>query len=211
MYVYFDVDEQSTQELQILQRQGAFKHYLNTPVFAGLSKDKGLYPLQGALDYVDPQIDPTMGSRTFRAVFNNPRSDKGQEVGYLRGGNFVRVKISKGKAPYPAPIVPERALIAEQGNKYLLVADVVSGAQGKARKEPIKLGAQLDNGLRVILPPDGLKLTEKDWTQRWVNEWVILDGVGEAQDQGDVAISKYYQLSLDDGSVTELTVKKAAK
>ena len=204
MYVYFDIDEQSTQELQIMQRQGAFKHFLNTPVYAGLSKDKGQYPLQGTLDYIDPQIDPSMGSRTFRAIFNNLRSDKVQEVGYLRGGNFVRVKISNGKAPYPAPVVPERALIAEQGNKYLLVAD----AQNKVRKERVQLGAQLDNGLRVILPPDNLKLSDQEWAQRWVKEWVILDGVGEAQDKGDVAISKSFRLVLGDGSLQEL---KAAK
>jgi RND family efflux transporter MFP subunit len=205
MYVYFDIDEQSTQELQILQRQGAFKHYLNTPVFAGLSKDKGPdpYPLQGTLDYIDPQIDPTIGSRTFRAIFNNLRSDKVQEVGYLRGGNFVRVKISKGKAPYPAPVVPERALIAESGNKYLLVDE-----KDKVRKEAVKLGALLDNGLRVIMPPDNVKENNKDWSQRWVNEWVILDGVGEAQDKGDVAVSKTYRLSIDDGSLQELQAAK---
>jgi RND family efflux transporter MFP subunit len=205
MYVYFDVDEQATQALQILQRQGAFKHYLNTPVFAGLSKDKGAdpYPLKGTLDYIDPQIDPSIGSRTFRAIFNNLRSDDAQDVGYLRGGNFVRVKISKGKAPYPAPVVPDKALVAESGNKYLLV-----DAKDTVRKEPVKLGALLDNGLRVILPPDNVKISDKDWSQRWVKEWVILDGVGEAQDKGDVAVSKYYQLALNDGSLQELQAAK---
>jgi RND family efflux transporter MFP subunit len=211
MYVYFDIDEQSTQELQIAQRQGAFKHFLNTPVFAGLSKDKGQYPLQGKLDYIDPQIDPSMGSRTFRAVFDNARSgnpaDQATQLGYLRGGNFVRVKLSKGKAPYPAPIVPEKALIAEQGNKYLLVAD----AQNKVRKEAVKLGALLDNGLRVVLPPDSLKMTDKEWAERWAKEWVILDGVGEAQDKGDVAVSKSFRLLLGDGSLQELKDDKVTK
>jgi RND family efflux transporter MFP subunit len=198
MYVYFDIDEQSVQELQILRREGGIDRFLGNPVWAGLAKDKGQYPLEGILQYAEPDVDPSMGSRTFRAVFPN------RPAGYLLGGNFVRVKVSKGQKPYPAPVVPERALVAEQGKKYLLVCD----ANNKVRKELVKLGAQLDNGLRVILPPDSpagkKKVSNEEWVHRWVNESVILDGVGEAQDKGDVVIDRRYQLVLATGKLLEL-------
>lgn len=195
MYVYFDVDEPTVQELQILHRQDPSTHLLNTPVWAGLSKDKDRYPLQGVLDYVDPEVDPTMGSKTFRAVFRTTPAD------YMRGGNFVRVKLSKGKPPYPAPVVPERALVAEQGNKYLLVTD----ANKKVRKEAVRLGTPLDHGLRVILPPEKIAMSDQAWSQRWIKEWVVLDGVGEALDTQDkgVNVIKRFRLALDTGSLQE--------
>jgi RND family efflux transporter MFP subunit len=71
------------------------------------------YPHAGAVDYVDPTVDPTRGTVTVRARVPNPE-------GELRPGAFVRVV-----AVFPdrtdAVLVPQRAVLDEQGGRYVLV------------------------------------------------------------------------------------------
>jgi membrane fusion protein, multidrug efflux system len=48
--------------------------------------DGSLYPLPGKLDFLANQIDPTLGTRSLRALFNNP-------TGQLLPGQFVRLRL----------------------------------------------------------------------------------------------------------------------
>jgi multidrug efflux pump subunit AcrA (membrane-fusion protein) len=200
--VYFDIDEQSVQEIQQLKRQGESLGLVGsqTKVMVGLAKDRGNYPFEGNELYAEPELDASTGSRTYRA-----KVSKG-DASWLMPGNFIRVQISKGKPPYPGPVVPERAFGSEQGNKYLLVMD----DQKKVSKRYVKPGPAVGNGLRVIQPPDddgkkAKKLDNRAWTDQWVKQWVVLDGLQEAESSRDpVVVQEYLQLALETGDTKVL-------
>jgi membrane fusion protein (multidrug efflux system) len=71
------------------------------------------YPHRGAVDYVDPTVEPTRGTVTARALVPNPD-------GALKPGQFVRVIAAFPELP-DAVLVPERAVLEEQGGSYVLV------------------------------------------------------------------------------------------
>ena len=71
------------------------------------------YPQRGVVDYVDPTIDPTRGTVTVRAIVPNPN-------GVLKPGEFVRA-IAVFPDRSDAVLVPERAVLEEQGGTYVLV------------------------------------------------------------------------------------------
>jgi membrane fusion protein (multidrug efflux system) len=87
------------------QREGA------VPIELRLG-DGTRYPHQGVVDYVDPTIEPTRGTITVRALLPNPE-------GTLKPGEFVRV-IAFFPDVQTAVLVPQRAVLDEQGGTYVL-------------------------------------------------------------------------------------------
>jgi len=114
------------------------------------------YPHAGAIDYVDPTIEPTRGTVAVRALVPNPE-------GALKPGEFVRVVVV-----FPdvrdAVLVPQRALQEQQGGSYVLVVKPDDSVESRR----VTLGAAHD-GMQQIT--DGLASGER----------VIADGVQKAR------------------------------
>lgn len=165
MYVYFDVDERTM--LRVMRTQMAAKENLlktkGVKIFMRLEDEEG-FPHAGYIDFADNVVDPTTGTVTVRGVFDNPAGPSGARL--LRPGMFARVRLPLGE-PQEALLVAERALVNDQGKKYLLVVD----DQQKVQYRPIEVGPVQDDGLRVItkgLRPDerviisGLQLVQRE-------------------------------------------------
>lgn len=116
MYVYFDLDERTMLRLRRLVQDGvaASAQEANVPVLMGLSDEQG-YPHRGRLDFEDNRLDPGTGTLRVRGEFSN-----GDRL--LSPGLFVRVRVPIGE-PYRALLVPEPALGADQGQKFIYVVD----------------------------------------------------------------------------------------
>jgi membrane fusion protein (multidrug efflux system) len=118
--------------------------------------DGSVYPNPGVIDYVDPTIEPTRGTITVRALVPNPDD-------VLKPGEFVRVVAIFPDFP-DATLVPERAVIEEQGGSYVLIV----GDDSKVVYRRVRAGGTHD-GLRRIV--EGLTAGER----------VIVDGVQKAR------------------------------
>jgi len=104
------------------------------------------YGMTGKLLFSDMTVDPTTGSITLRAEFQNPKRE-------LLSGTFVRVKIEQG-VDEKALTVPQRALIRNaQGASVLVVGD-----DGKVAALPVKAPQAI--GDRWVVT-EGLKGGEK--------------------------------------------------
>lgn len=123
------------------------------------------YPERGAVDYVDPTVDPTRGTVTARALVPNPE-------GALKPGQFVRVVVAFPDLP-AAVLVPERAVLEEQGGSYVLVV----GDDARVEYRRVRAGISHQGWRRVV---EGLASGER----------VVVDGVQKARPGSPVAPSE---------------------
>jgi multidrug efflux system membrane fusion protein len=160
MYVYFDMDEPTLQDINRKITEGIIElpqPGADIPVYMGLQRDPG-YPHQGTINFVNNQVNPATGSILVRGVFANAPLHGG--IRLLKPGMFVRIRLPIGQ-PHPALLVLDRAISSDQGQKYVYVVDASNVVQYRR----VTTGPLQPDGLRVILPgtkPDeGLK--PKDW------------------------------------------------
>jgi RND family efflux transporter MFP subunit len=115
IYVNFTVSEQEVLRVRAeLRRLGIKPEELKqVQVEVGLQSDEG-YPHKGTLDYVAPSITQSTGTLAARAIL--PNKDQ-----VLMPGYFVRVRIAED--PQEALLVPDVALGADQGGRYVLVVN----------------------------------------------------------------------------------------
>ena len=102
------------------------------------------YPHRGHLDYVAPMVDPSTGTLTARGVLDNANVA-------LLPGYFARVRVPL-ETGVEALLVPDVALGADQGGRYVLVV----GADRVVAQKHVTAGP-LQGPLRVIetgLSPD---------------------------------------------------------
>lgn len=120
--IAFDMDENSLQRLQLAMRKGQLPspRELNVPVQAGLAIDNGDYPLNGTVRFLSNEVNSSTGTIRLKAEFANPKLEPGGRV--LSAGMFVRVRVPIGLIR-KALLVPESALMSEQGQRYLFVLD----------------------------------------------------------------------------------------
>ena len=152
--------EANLSEQQVLQaRQNLGQHRLTfadlhkVPVDVELSDQTG-FPLQGTIEYVAPGIDPSTGTLLVRGILANPDRT-------LLPGFFVNIRLPMGKVDRNALLVPDSALQADQGGRYLLVV----GKDDVVQQRYVQLG-QLDGSLRVIssgLKPDDRVVVGELW------------------------------------------------
>ena len=83
-------------------------------VEARLLDEQG-WPHRGHMDYVANEIDPNAGTITGRAIFEN-------EDGILTPGLFARLRLI-GSGEYEAMLVPDAAVLSDQSEKIVLIAD----------------------------------------------------------------------------------------
>lgn len=145
IYVNFSISEQDAQRIRAaMAAKGITRATLGpVPVEVGLQTESG-YPHAGTLDYVAPTVDATTGTLAVRAELAN-------EDHMLPPGSFVRVRIPL-QHNVPALLVPDVALGADQGGRYVLVV----GPDDVVAQRRVKTGILMD-GMRVIesgLKPD---------------------------------------------------------
>ena len=129
--------------------------YLSTiPIEIGLQDEEG-YPHKGHLDYVSPQVDPSTGTITVRAIFENKDNA-------LVPGLFVRVRGPIGHQD-KALLTRNEAIGTSQEGDYVLVV----GADNVVQRKIVKTG-QTQGQLRII--ESGLD----------PGDWVVTEGVQRA-------------------------------
>ena len=147
MYVYFDVDEQTTLKIRKLIDAGKIASSEHSPLTInyGLADEEG-FPRTASVNFVDNRIDMSTGTWRLRALIEKP------DV-CLLPNMFLRVRVPIG-APYDTLFVPERALGSDQGQKFLYVID----KDNKATYKQVTCGP-LRDGMAAILT--GLNPTDR--------------------------------------------------
>ena len=130
VYAYFDADEQTYLRFAHRAAGGA------SPVYMGLTDEQG-YPHEGALDFLDNQVDPKSGTIHARAVFAN-------KDGRYTPGLFVRIKLVSGDA-HDTVLIDERAVGTDLGKKFVLALK----KDNTLEYRPVALGATIE-GLRIV-------------------------------------------------------------
>jgi RND family efflux transporter MFP subunit len=148
VYVYFDVDELTYLQVRRKIREGVFADPNKVPIAVALQDEQG-YPHEGMMDVVANALSMGTGTMQVRAVLKNPKN-------ILTPGNFVRVQVPLDKARDKL-LVPDRAVIYEQGDTFLLIVD----SKNMVDKRKVKIGPLDSNekSLRVI--EEGVKTDDQ--------------------------------------------------
>lgn len=135
MYVYFDADENSYLRYKEQERRSE-RTAQDNAVHIGLANENG-YPHTGTVDFLDNQVNPTLGTVRARAVL--PNADR-----IFTPGLYVRVQfVSSQKAK--ALLIDDKAILTDQDRKYVYAVD----KDGKAQRKDVVLGRMVE-GLRVV-------------------------------------------------------------
>jgi membrane fusion protein (multidrug efflux system) len=152
MYVNFSISEQRMlafqRELGRAQTQDASK----PPPFRIFLADGSLYPQIPKLNFIDPAVDTRTGTLAMRLEVDNPQQ-------LLHAGQFARVQVSQQQDPN-AIVLPQRAILDQQGQNYVWLVD----ADSKAQQREVRMGARVGGDWQV---QQGLK----------AGDVVIVDGV----------------------------------
>lgn len=161
MYVTFDIDERTVLRLRrllgdgrrISARDAALK------VLVGLADEEG-YSFSATVTFADNALDQNTGTLRIKAEMRNPNlqlsalpgvvgpaaavafDQKGLKL--LSPKMFVRVRFPLGE-PRPGLLIPEEALVANQGEKLVFVVTDANEVQERR----VKLGPQ-EGTLRVV-------------------------------------------------------------
>jgi membrane fusion protein (multidrug efflux system) len=113
----------------------------------------------GKVAQIDSRVDPVTRSIAVRAELPNPK-------GELRPGMFMTVKL-EGRV-MPALVVPEGAIVPEQGHTYVFVVE-----NGNATRREVTLGKRRPGTVEIV---EGLKEHER----------VVVEGTQNLRDGGPV-------------------------
>jgi multidrug efflux pump subunit AcrA (membrane-fusion protein) len=100
------------------------------------------------IDFIPERLDAGTGTQTFRAVVPNPNRALFAE------GMFARVRVTFSR-PYAGLAVADRAVVTNQGTKFLYVVS----DQNVVTERAVALGRLIAPGLRHVL--SGLKSTDR--------------------------------------------------
>ncbi|TMQ35707.1 MAG: efflux RND transporter periplasmic adaptor subunit, partial [Planctomycetota bacterium] len=118
---------------------------LQFPVMMRLANEED-FTRTGTVNFVDNRVSANSGTIRMRGVFENP-------TGVLKPGLFVRIRLPIG-TPYKAVLIPDEALLSDQGRKYVYVVN----NKNEVVYRPVSLGQEIQ-GLRVI--KKGVSMGEK--------------------------------------------------
>jgi multidrug efflux system membrane fusion protein len=153
VYVYVDADERSVLKYRRLAQQVGGGDFGSGQTPAQLAvADEADFPHQGTLDYISPREDTATGTVTLRGVF--PNADD-----LLSPGFFARMRV-RGSTPYPAILLPDRAIATDQAQRFVWVVN----QENQVEYRKVALGAHIGQS-RVI--KGGLK----------PEEWVVIEGL----------------------------------
>jgi multidrug efflux system membrane fusion protein len=161
LYVYFTLSEpqflairRSNARAGLPVNTADLSYLSSIPVEIGLQDEEG-YPHKGHLDYVSPQVDPSTGTITVRALFDNKDNA-------LVPGLFVHVRGPIGHQD-EALLTRDDAIGTSQEGSYVLVV----GADNVVQRKIIKTG-QKQGHFRII--ESGLD----------PGDWVVTEGIQQA-------------------------------
>jgi membrane fusion protein (multidrug efflux system) len=117
----------------------------------------------GEVSSVDSRVDPATRSVTVRALLPNPS-------GLLKPGMFLTVRLARGAVD--ALLVPEQALVPEQGDMYVFVVK-----DGSAEKRLVRIGQRRVGDVQVV---QGLA----------AGELVVTEGVQKLRDGSAVTVQE---------------------
>ena len=162
VYVTFDIDERTLLRLRRLLADGkiASTREANLIVLVGLADEEG-YSFSARMTFFDNALDQNTGTLRVRAEMDNPGIQPmaglpavlgaAAVVGFEQHGlkllspkMFLRVRLPVG-TPRQGLLVPEEALVANQGEKLLYVVN----AANEVQERRVKLGP-MEGTLRVI-------------------------------------------------------------
>jgi RND family efflux transporter MFP subunit len=143
IYVYFDMDAPTYARFNQAKPEKSTRTpiFLDMPTRAGVSATPSR--IQGEVDFFNNQFNPATDTILVRGVFPNPT--KTEAGSPLRPGMFVRVTISIGQ-PYPALLVPDKAILSKMGKKYVYVV----GPDNVVKEIPVVIGQLQEQIWRVI-------------------------------------------------------------
>lgn len=155
IYVVANISTQQALQIRanLDQRRLTLDDLHRVPVDVAVGDQAG-YKLHGTIEYIAPAIDAATGTLYVRGVLRNPDRT-------LLPGMFVRIRLPMGKSIQNALLVPDRALQADQGGRYLLVLN----QDNVVEQRYVQLG-DLVGGLRVItggLRPDDRVVVGEFW------------------------------------------------
>lgn len=152
MYVYFNADERTVLDFAKAVRDGRIKvrEGQRSPVWMGLANEEG-FPHEGVLEFAENRFDATTGTIRLRGIFQNPPQSFAGRM--LMPGLFVRVRVPLGES-YQALMIAERAIMTDQGQKYVLVVN----EKNEVEYRRVAIG-RLEGRLRVI--HEGLRSGER--------------------------------------------------
>lgn len=123
IYVYFSPSEAMYQKMAPFEAKGPLK--VSMVLSSGAT-----FPHQGAVDFVDNQVDPNTGTIKMRAVIPNP--DKTQ-----RPGQFVTAKVTLADN-HKVVLIPAKAVAQDEGGRYVYVVD----KDDKVERRSVKIGPE---------------------------------------------------------------------
>ena len=106
----------------------------------GLANENG-YPHTGAVDFLDNQVNPTIGTVRARAVL--PNADR-----IFTPGLYARVQFVSGQKAQVL-LIDDKAILTDQDRKYVYAVD----KDGKAQRKDIVLGSMVDGIARGPVRP----------------------------------------------------------
>jgi multidrug efflux system membrane fusion protein len=154
LYVYFDMDSPTYNRFNPNKDEKPAPAPVMMELPSGASASAAPpSQIAGEVDFFNNQFNPTTDTILVRGVFKNPTTKDGGSR--LRPGMFVRVRVLIGE-PYTALVVPDNAILAKMGKKYIYVV----GEGNQVKELPVVIGQLQDQGLRVIKGGD-LKATDR--------------------------------------------------
>jgi RND family efflux transporter MFP subunit len=146
LYAYFDVDERTYLNLmESLASKATSLGNSDAPVVFRLANESDFSRI-ATVNFIDNRVNAATGTIRMRGVFAN-------ETKTFKPGLFVRIRLPIG-VPYQAILVPDEAVLSDQGRKYVFVVD----GQNKVVYRPVTIG-QETGGWRVV--KEGVKLDDK--------------------------------------------------
>ncbi|MEI7843498.1 MAG: efflux RND transporter periplasmic adaptor subunit [Gallionellaceae bacterium] len=142
IYANFNQSGADVLRLQQAIKSGKVRRADSTKVELML-EDGSVYPLPGKLIFSDLAVDPSTGSVSIRAVFQNPNKE-------LLPGMFARIRFPEANLDNTIKL-PQRAVQAGPQGQFVMVVD----AESKATPRPVKTGGMsgsdfvISSGLKV--------------------------------------------------------------
>ncbi|HTU91871.1 MAG TPA: efflux RND transporter periplasmic adaptor subunit [Gemmataceae bacterium] len=204
MYAYFDVDERTYLDLATLTYAGTNNSWFSALQFPVLMKlaNEDEFHTKGYVNFLDNRLNANTGTVRMRGVFANP-SD------VLKPGLFVRIRLPLG-VPYKALMIPDEAILSDQGRKYVYVVKNIKKVtdndgkeveRGEVEYRSVTPGLALQ-GLRVIKKGEVKEGEKKEGIEE--GERVIVSGMQRVRPGAGVIVTMQKPQTPPKSQLTEI-------
>lgn len=148
IYFVFDMSERDFLAYERAVKSGELRPIRDrdVPIEVRLQDDDG-WPYRGTMSFVDNRLES--GAGTIRARAELANADL-----FITPGQFGRLRLASS-GERDALLVPETALLTDQASRIVMTV----AEDGTLRATPVRLGARLPGGLRVV--ESGLKAQDR--------------------------------------------------